>query len=935
MGSSCCFRTLHTLLRMKLGFAELCALEVVSCTLAAVTASKPGQGEGEQMWLVFLSRQFSNFRCADVRAPQQGMRSRQALSLPHKPSRRAARRKRPRGPWYTACTPTRCQPPRALFIFCPSGLVTNRYVVLLKKEAKRLSRVIENSKHENVRLEYEASRLREDNADLLARNARLNERNLEVRRQAETLAERNRKLKSTLERELLGDVDPNLAASNRGSSKRVAASSAAVERKPVDSGAAVPSSRLTENVPSILVPTSRRRPAKTVDRGSSDRSSSSSSSRSTRRRRRPHEQSDHSDAEEIVTPRSTAPGGSLYDSREAAAARARPLKAPLGGVGNGWRNAVEGVEVAHSARRRGGSEGAPSIARLPPLRRVVDDERGGEPPMNGDSGGGSVVKREGGGMGEGEVVVNHRKGRGAPLIVGGIPPGDPDAHQRTRSRDELSRSSDGGGGGGGSSRSSSRNSRVHLSSGGRNDAGPVPPRSSEQMQPALFAHHATSAPTPEQAILPAANSASTLFSSTSSSGRKRSRLSLGGGRAADDRRLPHTAVEVTEVVEAPRQRPTGVAAAAPEVEARLSPPDPPGTLGSGSPVASPEKRVRREDCCPAAGARRRTKRSGEAESISGGARGNIVVGASRDVGGGRARAGAATGKDGRPRGEDRGYGASSDREFKQQNGGASRTAVAPSGGGEEGARWVVGVGGGGGGGADSSTMTSTPASEVTYPCLTMAVVKTSPKKKKQRGTRQQQHQQQRHHDAAKVHRSRSSSNDSRDHGRQKGGQSSRAGGGNGSRAMRQRSPPPRPSEQGDCVVEGGSSGRGLGIDAGDPEEESKYRSYEDLASAGEDRGSLRRARRDADATVDRQGPPTRSGSGGGGGGRGAVDLEDEEQAAAAAAPAVARHQQVPNPYATEAVSGGGGEGGSGERPRGEGPAVGYKFQEVRERGRAA
>ncbi|CAM9311508.1 unnamed protein product, partial [Hapterophycus canaliculatus] len=375
------------------------------------------------------------------------------------------------------------------------------YVVMLKKETKRLLRVVGDNKHENERLESEALRLREDNADLLARNARLAERNLEVRRQAQTLAERNRKLKATIERDLLGDVHHDPAACNRSSDK----SSAPAPVAPAAPVPAVRSSRLTKKVESILVPNPRCRPVETVAPGPSDRSSSggsrssrsSSSSRSTRRLRKLPQPSDHSDTEEIVTPKSTAPGGG-YDSMgaalaAAAALRVRPQKAALhrgGGVKNGWRRAVEEVEAAHSAQGRWGLAGAPSIAPTPPVRRSVNgDHNGREGELVAGGGGGLVVKREVLGASRGTVLLADRCGRGddSPSVFDN-PAREPDVPGRRPARSECSGSSDSSGSG--SSRGISRSSRVHLSSStpvnkpSLRDGGPGPPRSSAHLQPA-------------------------------------------------------------------------------------------------------------------------------------------------------------------------------------------------------------------------------------------------------------------------------------------------------------------------------------------------------------------------------------------------------------------------------------------------------------------
>ncbi|CAM9361911.1 unnamed protein product, partial [Scytosiphon promiscuus] len=639
----------------------------------------------------------------------------------------------------------------------------------------------------------------------------------------------------------------------------------------------------------------------------------------------------------------------------AAAARVGPSKTAIrrgGGVVNGWRVAVEEVEAAESSRRRGGaSAGASSLAPTLPLRRGTGgeyDERGGEP-LAGGSSGGPVVKRETVGTSGGGAQAVDRWGRGSLPSIGGNAAGDLDVPRQTRPRSESRKSSDtgneGGDSRGGSRGDSTRDGRFQTSSGNPGngtDRGPDslrPPRSSEMIRRDPVTHPAAPASThgaPEEGSRPAELTWKP-YSSSSSSGRKRSRLSLGG-RAADDGR-PHTAaasasarsIEVTEVLEAPRPRSTAAAAAAAaEVEARRAPPDPPAMLGSSrSPMSSPGKlRSRGVDEIMAG-----TTRRGDRDD----------VGAPWDGIGGRGDAGVLKSEcsnDGRLKGKARDYG-TPDRDCRRQDVFASRTAApaaaaaATRGGGEEGTRGVVGVfdgSGSGSGCADSSCTASTgtamPAGEVTYPCLTMAVVKTSPKKKKRGSRRPPPYQHQHQQDVATVHRPRSSSNDSRSYGRQNGDQPASAGASGRSGVRRQRSRPAGASEeQGGSVAGDGRSGKGWGMDADHPEGEGGHPSSQDLVGGnGNDLGTLRRSRGGLNEGVDEE----RCTTGGDGGDAEDRGPPDEGEAAGDLAPAIGQHQRVPNPYASEAFRGGGGQGGSRERPRAneERPAVGYKFQEV-------
>ncbi|CAN0389088.1 unnamed protein product, partial [Ectocarpus sp. 8 AP-2014] len=427
------------------------------------------------------------------------------------------------------------------------------HVQVLKKENKRLARVVGDAKRENERLARESSRLRDEKADLLTRNARLDARNLEVRKQIEALAERNRKLKATVERELLGDINPNSAASgNSNNSKRPAA----VDRRPQE--AASSSVHLEGGIQSIVVPNPRRRPAQTIAPG---RGSDASTHRQRRRR------SENSDTDEVVTPRSTAPGEDHKPPPAVTAASTRNPSDAVGQGAKGWRLATEATKAAHTIRQGSGMvEAAP---------------RGSGKGGHTDGGGGET---RGSGRVESSPLEEECKGANArddealpgyysrqyasphgPHDGQGLPSG-----ARRGIRRDRSRSSDSCGsrrhGGSGRNNSAILSLCAPINDTGRREyaAPPPPPPPSEQtsstpsnhLTPGVAVAAADSAPTdPHQAArLASVHSSTSKSFCSSSSGRKRSRLSLGGG--AEER--PYTsgrrAVEITEVLDAPRPR---------------------------------------------------------------------------------------------------------------------------------------------------------------------------------------------------------------------------------------------------------------------------------------------------------------------------------------------------------------------------------------------
>ncbi|CAM9856995.1 unnamed protein product, partial [Ectocarpus sp. 12 AP-2014] len=394
---------------------------------------------------------------------------------------------------------------------------------VLKKENKRLARVVGDAKRENEWLARESSRLRDEKADLLARNARLDARNLEVRKQIEALAERNRKLKATVERELLGEIKSNSAASgNSNNSKRPAA----VDRRPQE--AASSSGQLEGGIQSIVVPNPRRRPAETIAPG---RSSNASTHR--RRRRR----SENSDTDEVVTPQSTAPGEDHEPPPAVTAASARNHSEAVGQGAKGWRLATEAAKATNTIRQGSGMvEAAP---------------RGGG--KGGHTGGGGGETR-GSGRVESTPLEEECKGASArddealpgydsryrasphgPHNGQGLPSGE-----RRGIRRDRSRSSDSCGSvrHGGSGRNNSATPRAPINdTGGREYAAPPPPPPpSEQTsstpsnhlipKAALAAVDSALTNSHQAARLASVHSSTSKSICSSSSGRKRSRLSL-------------------------------------------------------------------------------------------------------------------------------------------------------------------------------------------------------------------------------------------------------------------------------------------------------------------------------------------------------------------------------------------------------------------------
>ncbi|CAN0359675.1 unnamed protein product, partial [Ectocarpus sp. 12 AP-2014] len=427
------------------------------------------------------------------------------------------------------------------------------HMQVLKKENKRLARVVGDAKRENERLARESSRLRDEKADLLARNARLDARNLDVRKQIETLAERNRKLKATVERELLGDINLSSAASgNTNNSKRPAA----VDRSPQE--AASSSVQLEGGIQSIVVPNHRRRPAETIAPG---RGSNASTHR--RRRRR----SENSDTDEVVTPRSTAPGEDHAPPPAVTAASTRNHSEAVGQGTKGWRLATEAAKAAHTIRQGSGMvEAAPRGGG----KGGHTGGGGGETRVSGRVESSPLEEKCNGASARDDEALpgydsRHRASPHGPHDGQGLP-----SRERRGIRRDRSRSSDSCGNGrhGGSGRhnSATLSPRAPINDTGRRDyaAPPSPPPPSEQTSstpsnhliPRVTVAAVDSALTdPHQAArLASVHSPTSKSFCSSSSGRKRSRLSLGGG--AEER--PYTsggrAVEITEVLEAPRPR---------------------------------------------------------------------------------------------------------------------------------------------------------------------------------------------------------------------------------------------------------------------------------------------------------------------------------------------------------------------------------------------
>eukprot|EP00903_Cladosiphon_okamuranus_P020323 g18646.t1 len=436
----------------------------------------------------------------------------------------------------------------------------------LKKETKRLARVVRETKHESERLALEASRLREENASLLARNARLDSRNLQVRREIETVSERNRKLLSTLQRELQGNVNSDSAEASGGRRAAVAG----VDWK--SSAPATSSVKLGENAHSRSGRDSDGASGQVTGKGCD------SSDLFTSQRRRRRRQFMRSDTEEIVTPRSTAPTEQDEPAASAAAAVTQgkhnanngARTAAQGGrwFAGGWRLATEAVEATHAARQEAGAPPPPPPLPPPP------------PPQQGCSDGDQSSRREKGVSdepgteGEGVMALGTKKdktgsSRNAEAVSGDQSsrrpsPADaaaaggaaastsaarPDEAVQVHNADpvwvdEKKRVESDGGGRASEARSSCSAtlsvSAPVLKDAGHRKASPLPPpqRPPTQGKRTAFSPLATSKP-------PA---------SSFTAGRKRSRLSLGG--MANDKAAPLAghSVEITEVLEGPRPR---------------------------------------------------------------------------------------------------------------------------------------------------------------------------------------------------------------------------------------------------------------------------------------------------------------------------------------------------------------------------------------------
>ncbi|CAM9350262.1 unnamed protein product [Ectocarpus fasciculatus] len=842
------------------------------------------------------------------------------------------------------------------------------HMQVLKKENKRLARVVGDAKRENERLARESSRLKDEKADLLARNARLDARNLEVRKQIEAMAERNRKLKATVERELLGDSNPNSAASgNSNNSKRPAV----VDRRPQE--AASSSVQLAGGVQSIVVPNPRRRPAETI-------APSRGSNASTHRRRR--RRSENSDTDEVVTPRSTASGEDHELPAAVTAASTRTHSEVVGQGGKGWRQASEAAEAAHTIR-----QGAGMVEAAP---------RGRDKDGYTDGGGGETRGSE-----RVEISPLEEECKGASARDDTVLPGydsrrcafphephdrqDLPSGERRGVRRDRSRSSDSCGSGrhGGSGRSNN----ATLSPRRREYAAPPPPPPpSERTSPTPSTHPTPgvavaavdSAPTdPRQAARLASVPSSTSKSfCSSSSGRKRSRLSLGGG--AEDR--PYTsggrAVEITEILEAPRPRSSA---------ARTGRASPDSRRGHSSrnavkaldkePTSEAKGRERPLLDGPTAGARQRGNSDGiqsfpgallAADRIESSSDG---VGSRVDVGEGlgdkfeRVRVGViqVAGKHQRrptkqvshqekpPRpvldqqGAKGGSSSSassstvsstrisrnrsdSDHTRKDESrlhrdvdqlGRKSRDAseTAAMREGLEGER--VDPGGDDGGGGDDAGTASSPGHDVVYPRLTMAAVN-SPRKKKSGQRRQQQQQQQ---DAMNVS---SGGADRQGYQRRKGGPVVGDGGDGAALGGRLGEVGLFPTTR---LLESNDGDRTRNDDGGVENAGARKDELPVEGNAGNNEKPAPPEHSDERALHQRRlRKPTETNTQGEEVGGERVGSSSKKRAAAAA-PAVTRHQVVANPYAKAVVTNRGGAGRGGERVRDDKPPN-YKFQEV-------
>lgn len=808
------------------------------------------------------------------------------------------------------------------------SLVASSHMQVLKKENKRLARVVGDAKRENERLARESSRLRDEKADLLARNARLDARNLEVRKQIEAMAERNRKLKDTVERELLGDINPNSAASsNSNNSKRPAA----VDRRPLE--AASSSVQLEGGVQSIVVPNPRRRPAETIAPG---RGSNASTHR--RRRRR----SENSDTDEVVTPRCTAPGEDHEPPAAVTAVSTRTHSETVGQGGKGWRLAKEAAEAANTIRQGTGM--------------VEVTPRSSGKGYHTDGGGGETR-----GFGRVESSPLEEEGKGASAREDKVLPGYDSRHRASPHGPPIN------------------------DIGRREYAAPPPPPPPSERTSSTPATHltpgiavaavdsATTAPHQAARLASVPSSTSKSFCS-SSSGRKRSRLSLGGG--AEER--PYTsggrAVEITEVLEAPRPRSSAARTgrALPDSRRSHSSRNAVKALDK-APTSEAKGRGRTLLDGPTAGGRPGGNSDG-VQSFRGAPLGAETIGSSREGVGSRAGVSGGLGakfEGGRP-GAMQVPGNHQRRPTKQAShqqkpprpvldqqgakGGSSSSAssstvssthisqnrsdsdharkdearlhrdlhqlgrknrdayeTATMREGLKGERVVAG-GDDVGGGSDAGTASST-GHDVVYPRLTMAAVN-SPRKKKPGQRRQRQQQQ----DATDVP---SGGADRRGYERRKGGpvvgDGGAALGGRLGEVGRLPTPSLSESNDGNMTRDGDGGDGSVGARKDElPVERSAGKNEKPAPPEHSDDGTLHQRRMRKPTETKKLGEEV------GGGER--VGSSSKNRATAAA-PAVARHQVVANPYATAEVTNRGAGQGVRERARDD-KRPNYKFQEV-------
>lgn len=263
-------------------------------------------------------------------------------------------------------------------------------------------RVVTNGKQENERLLRESKMLYDENHTLIARNDKLNSRNLEVRKQIDRLVERNKKLKATLERELLAAGGDDAMKENGkvyGESnsddilKRKSKSSNGDEsiRNSEHDGAFVrrnvaPLSDFNEVIDNVVLPSSRPRADTTA---TDDRHSKG------RGRRRRLESNELSDTDEIGTPRDSARGtvGGASTAPTAANVRggsnhrpSRTISTTRGAnVEQSWRVATEAVRSrVNDGSSSGGGDDSCGIGDRPTDK--LQHERGNEQDVTGGKG---------------------------------------------------------------------------------------------------------------------------------------------------------------------------------------------------------------------------------------------------------------------------------------------------------------------------------------------------------------------------------------------------------------------------------------------------------------------------------------------------------------------------------------------------------------------